>query len=311
MNCTEFERTLHEAVESRQTPDSMEFRSHVEHCSACLALWSDFLILDQVVPPWKRRTNDVDLVDRVVAQMRVQTSADLVGSVGADGVVPQPRIGVRQRWAVVAIAAAVLLLLLRPFGLGLQTSTPNSERDLSGVRDAAVRTDAGSLLVVVADGVPKFETRAGGQDEIREVDAFIEDAGSVYMGLAREAADTVRDVAFLFPTFEEQRVSVEPESTLPNWLDDFGENLQPIGRDVENAIEFLLDAVPGDSHPKTGQTGSSRNSWPMAFIHGVEITVMPRMADHRRVMRGQGGARNLQLRGTLCVAITQPEQRSC
>jgi hypothetical protein len=69
------------------------------------------------------------------------------------------------------------------------------------------------------------------------------------MSLAEGAADAVGKAPILLPRTDLVAVESDEENSdvrADSWIDHWGEQLEPIGTDVGNAIDFLLDAVPLD-----------------------------------------------------------------
>lgn len=103
MNCSEFERSLDDLVESHGDRLTPEAERHRADCPACAALWQEHHRLEAAVRAWRGQTPAIDLTSRVLAELqpvtprRFRSSRGLVLATG-----------------LTATAAATLLLAVWP-----------------------------------------------------------------------------------------------------------------------------------------------------------------------------------------------------
>jgi hypothetical protein len=80
------------------------------------------------------------------------------------------------------------------------------------------------------------------------VDAAVREAGTAWLGLANEATGTVREMAAFFPDRTLASAGQpEADGNAPQparWTEKLRNGIAPIQRDVGQAMDFLLDAVP-------------------------------------------------------------------
>ncbi len=69
ISCTEFSRQLDEAIERRESVDTVRLREHAGTCAECRGLWLDALVVDRAVAQWKKPVVSAGLTDRIVAQV--------------------------------------------------------------------------------------------------------------------------------------------------------------------------------------------------------------------------------------------------
>jgi hypothetical protein len=69
MNCTEFERTLADAIESRKSGDSSRLQAHAAGCDRCRREWENYAVLERAIPVWKSDTPETDLTEAVLANL--------------------------------------------------------------------------------------------------------------------------------------------------------------------------------------------------------------------------------------------------
>jgi len=233
MNCTEFEDVLQCAVEERSEERLRELRDHAASCKHCRPVWRDFLVLRQSIPLWKARRPEVDLVDAVMARRpEVRPARSRSTSIG---------------WwvsaAVATAAACVLALAVWPSAPG---NAPQPDLQLVDTDEPGPQSEP--LTAPVPDEQLPDEQRDQG-----EVASLVRDATDPYLELAEGVADAVRDTRKFLPTAETLADNeTSPEEVPPgpaSWINDWSQDLEPIGRDVANAMNFLLDAVPADPAP--------------------------------------------------------------
>lgn len=231
MNCTEFEQSLNRAVESRSEADLRNLRDHAAGCALCRGLWHRFTLLQQAIPHWKADVPDVDLADSVI--LRVAAAEPVA--------VSSTSKSFRERWAtamVVAAAACMMAFVLWPAPVANNQPAPqNGAVAVEQPRNVKPR-EAPQTPVMASR--PQLEDRA------------VRKGGDAIMVLAENAASTmVKTPMFLPPAGALSLAEPEEGEEAPasSWIAEWSQDLQPIGREVGNAMNFLLDAVPLDPAP--------------------------------------------------------------
>jgi len=256
MNCMEFDQTLNECIESRRPAGVGPMREHAANCRACGKRWELEVILWRAIPIWKDQTPAVDLVDGVLGKLAfddqrsmksVRLSCDVAGLGEADSRT-QDSIGrVHRRmspqqtgWQSIAILVTVAsLLFMLAFTLA-RPVTVDQNIPPSGGQIAADNIEADNPL------------QQSNQDE-PEIDSLLRDAGSAYLVLAEGAAHVLTDARMLLPPtdFNDSEFGSDQDSSnqRASGSGKWRRELQHLGRDLENAVDFLLDAVPAQAVP--------------------------------------------------------------
>ncbi len=255
MICTMFESRFAAAVENRQPLDSAELREHASSCDKCRVLWEQHAVLEHAIPCWTDRREDVDLTESILAQVLSIRASQLADRRDATVTKPTPdslnrvaqAVGTqlrkssvrsvrpqRQRWAVVAVAALLLLCSL--------TALHNT------------RNRSGPSFLLVKNATPSI--RVANESEIAQVNhqslnTLVQDVGSAWLVLAKEATESVTSVAVLIHGELQPSVRQENEPPTSTWFEEWQNHLKPIGHDVERAFDFLIEAAPFDSTPAT------------------------------------------------------------
>lgn len=259
MNCNGFQSELRRAIEQREAAGRADLRAHADVCPRCAPEWEQHALLEAAVAGWKGRIPQVDLADRIMAHWAFDAGAELAerltAELGDQPVAPRcepaPSLPVvvttgrrrnRQtigKWAAVGAAVAALVILLSPL-----VWRPDAERQ-AGPQVADVPAPAAP----VADSPAQPDVPPLRRDtQTARVDAAVREAGTAWLGLANEATGTVREMAAFFP--ERTLASVDsPETDLSapppaRWTEKLRNGIAPIQRDVGQAMDFLLEAVP-------------------------------------------------------------------
>lgn len=137
----------------------------------------------------------------------------------------------RHNWTVIGIVALVLIWCLPTFQTERRSSLTVNNKSATGSNTADAQSH-----------------RHGHQS----LDTVVQDAGAAWLVLAKEATESVTSVVVLIPNELQPTVpqGTEPSAT-SNWMDEWQDNLKPIGREVENAFNFLIRVAPIDSSPAT------------------------------------------------------------
>ena len=237
MNCNEFQQRLEQAVESRG-PTANEvaaFARHLEHCDSqeCATRWADHERLAAVSSQWQQSVPVVDLVNRVVSELRQPSSQTperhAVPLRATYGVATEPTTSTRLRsnptratgplWPALATAAAAVLLML-----SLLTLTQPSTTDVAVV-EPPVPTEQ---MAPVDESFPIPAPRRS------------------YASMPLSATEFMTDAVVLVVPADLSEPDEEP-SRADLWADRLGQRLEPIGRELSNTFQTLLHAVPKSS----------------------------------------------------------------
>ena len=220
MNCTEFDHALDAAVESRSPVDSA-LREHARACRRCGDRWEQFAILDRAISDWRIQLPEVDLADAVLARMAFDNPASRT-TLSVHSTESKTARGRARPLAAITICATALvvacLVILTP---GHSPGPSNSPGD-----DTAI-----------------VETAPPAAEPAEPIDVALRDAGSAWLALANQTAEAVTEAGTLRPSPD---VLAEVEAPAPptrRWYESLGEDLKPIGANVENAAGFLIEAV--------------------------------------------------------------------
>jgi hypothetical protein len=255
MSCTEFSRQLAEAVERRESTDTLVLREHVSACSGCRTLWLDALLVDRAVSHWKKPVAASGLTERIVSRVAAETttaaSAAAVGSQFAavrQGVDRAPRLGRRMNRSagvailVLALSVCAMILLGRPRPQA-NVGTPEAVRK------------ATSIAVVDARPIQVAHASAGSQASPAKVGAPVElmvaDAGSAYWHLAGNAAKAVTAATVLVPPADAVGEAPPIVKGQEPWVDGMRREIAPVTHQLGHAFEFLIRAVPEKRAPAT------------------------------------------------------------
>ena len=83
------------------------------------------------------------------------------------------------------------------------------------------------------------------------VAAMVQGAQSAYLDLANEAAQAVSGATALVPRpgFASAMAPIRDEND--RWVDDVGQQFEPVGKNLSQAFQFILEAVPAEKAPAT------------------------------------------------------------
>ncbi len=284
ISCTEFNRQLAEAVERRESVDTVWLREHAAGCADCRAQWLDALVVDRALAQWKKPVVPVGLTDRIVAQVVADTAvltadgplgteivpaemvpgemAPVVTS-GTDVAVRPSRRGNRTTAAAfTALALCVCAMLLfnrqRPQNPGQPAAANKADvaqnsKHVGAVNPGAVETVA---VPTTRQTVPQPATTLSASTPAvpvngAPVEVMVADAGSAYLHLAGDAAKAVTAASVLVPSAD---VVEEPASSPKDeepWVDGMRREIAPVTHQLSHAFEFLIQAVPEKRSPAT------------------------------------------------------------
>jgi hypothetical protein len=256
ISCTEFSRRLAEAVESRQSVDSITLREHAAMCPECRSEWLDALLVDRAVAHWPKPVASAGLTERILAQVAdVTTGAGTAGPLSAQIAPDKPsaerrtvRSARRAGWtAGVAITAAAACIGAM-FYLG-RPSPPTSVAQPEIAKRAPSIALASAASAKAPGGTPvkpRVPVSAGAPVEL-----MVADAGSAYLHLAGDAAKAVTAATVLVPPADAVHESRAPQKRQEPWVDGMRREIAPVTHQLGHAFEFLIQAVPEQRAPAT------------------------------------------------------------
>ena len=277
MNCTEFERCVDElfdagpALQSASRADDLA--EHAEQCAACRPAWDRFRTLAEAIEAWRTQPHEIELSAAVVAahlagpglpapattetvvEMSVPAARQSAARLSIDrsrpqaGIIdgrwgPEPHHGA-PRWAGtkwIALAAALVAAVVAPTLWNRRAAQDQHPivRDVQSGTATALETD--QLPAVTASGNPKIEMESdGGQNPVPQ-------PGTAYYDLAQKAAGALGEaVVYVWPGRQPPMPAPnpaddEPADGSPDWINGLQHQLQPIGRSLGDAFDFLWQA---------------------------------------------------------------------
>jgi hypothetical protein len=271
INCTEFNELLAQAIESRRSADMAVLREHALACAGCQAAWLDALLLDRAVARWRKAVPAVDLADRVLFRLSIEREGALVAastrgtgrtseatSPVTNAAPPRKRIAAVRRggWAALA-AACVALIAIVIGGLGRSKAPVGQVAALSHATSPA-SVEQKPLAHPTNPNRQKLDRPPVAQPPVVEplvadtrVDSLVTGAGFAYLNLASQAAGAVTAAAVLVPAPTSNPAARTAADKDGRWVDEVGREFAPVTRNLSDAFEFLLQAMPADKTPAT------------------------------------------------------------
>jgi hypothetical protein len=274
ISCTEFNRQLDEAIERRESVDTVGLREHAAACAECRCLWLDALVVDRAVAQWKKPVADAGLTDRILAQLADQAAASTVtatDSVAAnapsgaqtvpakphdDDVASRPRRRVN-RTAGAAITVLALCLCAMLFVSRPRPQVPVTQPELvqnsqpgGAVNTRAIQANPG-LTAQQTSPVATALASPGLANNGAQVELMVADAGSAYLHLAGDAAKAVTAASVLVPSADSADNPPPAPKDQEPWVDGMRREIAPVTHQLSHAFEFLIQAVPDKRAPAT------------------------------------------------------------
>jgi hypothetical protein len=287
INCTEFSRLLGETVESRLPVDRPELRDHAAVCTDCRAVWLDAVLLDGAVAQWRKTKKtllSVDLADVVLFRRTAAEEAalsvtagrfatpsagdnrhvssdaqSLLATVRVPGAVASSRPP--RRWlsrrtaglAAMVLASVVCVALLSGRGSLRQENLDIVHVPLPSVPPQILSTIRTKPQISTIIPIQPERTKATAAKPIAEapVETMVQDAGSAYLDLASEAAQAVAGASVLVPRPDPTSATAPVVDANDRWVDDVGREFEPVSKNLSQAFQFLLEAVPAEKAPAT------------------------------------------------------------
>lgn len=232
MQCPLFRSLLDQAVESHVDSVSDEVRTHGATCTApaCIEAWNEYRLLSRALPVWKAGLPQVDLADRVLAELSgsnpEKDSAavtqnppalkEFVQTSWQDFRSPQQR-----PWSI-ALSVAALMLLVGTLILSVPQS-PNSQ--------LAVRTRNNPALPTI--DTQRDSTESSAPDVAVKSIEWVQKASTL--------------MATAIVSIPEKGAELVPES--PQWRSDWPSKLEPLRRNAHAAWDSFLEKLPTPDQP--------------------------------------------------------------
>jgi hypothetical protein len=223
MTCFEFEQRLQDQLDLRHSELSAESEAHAAGCGTCRKLLEQFRRIDAVVAVWRNRLPVVDLTDSVLQDLQ-----------------PDAAVAAKSRSSIPVTSSAYA------------TKQP-SARSVSASEIAAMFVSAIALLVMLGTGwnmsrktlIVRQQSARRTETAVvqeRQLDLLVQDARAAYAVLGTQALQHVSTASFLLPPAE----AVSPfrgEDAVDGVPDSLSRPLSPLGHELRNAFDSLLDQV--------------------------------------------------------------------
>jgi hypothetical protein len=287
ISCIEFNRLIEQAVESRSPVGSASLRAHATECTDCRAAWLDAMLLDGAVAEWRktgkkilpsvdladivlsRRTSTVErLVTADITPFAPQSLADqdagdraaTVDQVAGASIKPSRTRSVpRAVTSAIVLAVAVVIAFFwnrtdrEPNKVTLtQVLVPASTARAANPTESP-RSQALSIAHRVSEPAPPQRLAAplSAAPVEAPVAAMVQGAQSAYLDLANEAAQAVSGATALVPRPGLASAMAPIRDENDRWVDDVGQQFEPVGKNLSQAFQFILEAVPAEKAPAT------------------------------------------------------------
>lgn len=230
MDCLEFEAQLDAVLDQRLDPRIPALQEHAETCLACRESLNGAIRVLRGVKAWRKTVPAVNLVDQVELSNRAsvtQQSRDVTVRKREE----RPLGGVFS-WSLAAVTAAAICLMFwaAPFPNGSRSS----QRGVA--KSGPVKPQAETL------------TPAPKHLEPANFEIVLASAEGAYSHLAEESVAVAQDFALLMPSSGLFRATDSPSKATQSSPSSMNgllpTNVYPVGDSVENALQFLWQAVP-------------------------------------------------------------------
>lgn len=252
VSCESFRKRLEQTVEERAEL-AADLEAHVSSCelNGCQELYQEYLLLNAVIPHWRRSLPEVDLESAVLTGLGSSTLVDAAGHASAgrnrsQTVTAQPvRLESQARPALSATAVAVVLATLSLCVLLIVGSFPNAKPSLA--------TNANLLQeTLVQNDIPPQS-----YEEDEDVEAELKELGKAYgtwvQGATRRLSETMTVVLL-----EEESQATEGASS---WFSNLSEQIEPIESKLDETFKILMENVSTESNEQTDLQRCTQNEY--------------------------------------------------
>ena len=231
MQCFLFQSLLDQAVESHADSISPEVLSHAATCSnpECAEVWTEHTLLARAIPQWHATLSQVDLTERVLAELAPTRSlADAASAPRSTPFVPAYfeqswrdfRSPQQRAWSI-AISVVGVLLLVGTLMVSIPPS-PNAK--------LAVRPRNNPVLAPTRDQWASRQTLSP-------------NVAAQSVEWAQKASTLMATTIVSIP---EKGANWVPDN---HWDADWQRKLEPLRRDAHAAWDTLLDKLPMPERP--------------------------------------------------------------
>jgi hypothetical protein len=291
ISCIEFNRLIEEAVESRSQVDSASLRAHATECAGCRATWLDAMLVDGAVAEWRKTGKkilpSVDLAD-IVLDRRTSTIEPVVGAditpfappslteqaadentlhrVAASShftvapTKPSRTLSVRRAVTAaigLAVAVSVALYLNRPgqehseIAMSKLPVRETTERAPGPPEASRAQTSPSPRRMPESSHDQRVAATTNAAPVEEPVAAMVQGAQAAYLDWANEASHAVSGATALVPRSSLAGVMAPVRDENDRWVDDVGQQFEPVGKNLSQAFQFILEAVPAEKSPAT------------------------------------------------------------
>jgi hypothetical protein len=240
MTCLEFEELLHESHDARNTELAAELLAHVEKCAACREVMVRLRHLEEAAAVWRNRLPGIDVAAAVLHELsanhlaatdspRIAAPMTAICESHAELRRSSPRAGL-----VALLASAVALLIMASVGWRISRTVWIAREQSSNSRTVDVVTkqttspSAGGTAPVAASE--------------RQLDVLLNDARVAYVALASQAWQQASQANLILPPAE-TAMPLPSDDALDGVPDSLARPLAPLGRELRQAVDSLLDRV--------------------------------------------------------------------
>jgi hypothetical protein len=256
MNCIEFEQRLNDQFGPAHFEEALDLAEHAGQCHSCRQALEQFRLVSDALALWRDQVPEVDLTDAVVARCVTQPGMPAVleeirpvigsGTACAEpsrpcasgvqaGIIARsfavPEKGPRAVWLTAGTIAALAVAILSFFAIRDDGRQPIPQPQLAGNDDRnpdlPVKVNTPLETEQAKPEVP--EPLPAGQ-------------GAVYYELAQKAAGALDEVSAFVMSVPPMPPAESGTGETGGWIDGLQDQLQPIGRGLDDAFEFLWQA---------------------------------------------------------------------
>ncbi len=240
MTCLEFEELLHESHDARRTELAAELLAHIENCAACREVVAGIRHLEEVAAVWRSRLPSINVAAAVLHQLNANrldvTDSPLIAvpTIATSESHAELRRSTPRAGLVALLASAVALLIMA--GVGWQIS-----RTVSVARQQS--SDSPTVVVAIDQTTsPSTIRTASVAASERRLDVLLNDARVAYVALASQAWQQASQANLILPPAE-TAMPLPSDDALSSVPDSLARPLAPLGRELRQAVNSLLDRV--------------------------------------------------------------------
>jgi hypothetical protein len=253
MNCSEFEIHLDEQMAPPRLVETPDMAEHAAQCDHCRTRLEQFRQLGEALELWRDEIPDVELAPAVVA---AASAAQPPAPAAATAALRRRANGSRapapaQQAGIISRPVPPPFRISRAGGLAAACVAAGIVAAILISRPGNDPSDALSRPQIAANPVPQAIVPTPKQEEdsrpaapARDRDLLPAPQAAVYHDLAQKAAGALSDVSAIVTSGSFSQSADRASATENNegWMDDLERQLQPIGRGLDDAFDFLWQA---------------------------------------------------------------------